>query len=139
MAEPVQLIQLSGGCAPLSSHFMISVPLRRLFFWAAAIFAFVMAILPHPPELPGEPNDKIQHMFAFATLGLLSAWGYSRTPLVRLLIGLSLYGAFIEVVQAIPALHRDSDVKDWIADTIACGLVLLLVGLWRRRQASVQR
>lgn len=118
---------------------MISVPLRRLLFWAAAIFAFVMAILPHPPTLPGEPNDKIQHMVAFATLGLLSAWSYARTPLVRLVVGLSLYGALIEVVQAIPALHRDSEVKDWIADTIACGLVLLIVALWRRRQASVRR
>jgi VanZ family protein len=42
-----------------------------------------------------------------------------------------LFGAFIEVVQAIPALHRDSDVKDWIADTIAAAAVLLLVH-WRR-------
>ena len=118
---------------------MISVSARRLLFWAAAIFAFVMAILPHPPELPGEPNDKIQHMVAFATLGLLAAWSYDRTHLVRLMVSLSLYGAFIEVVQAIPALHRDSDVKDWIADTIACGLVLLIIGLWRRREASVRR
>jgi VanZ family protein len=118
---------------------MISVPARRLLFWAAAIFAFVMAVIPHPPQLPGEPNDKIQHMVAFATLGLLSAWAYAQAPLVRLLIGLSLYGALIEVVQAIPALGRDSDVKDWIADTIACGIVLLIVALWRRREASVRR
>ena len=118
---------------------MISVPARRLLFWAAAIFAFVMAILPHPPELPGEPNDKIQHMLAFGTLGLLSAWAYPRVPLVRVLIGLSLYGAFIEFVQAIPALHRDSDVKDWIADTIASGVVLLLVALWRRKRQALAR
>jgi len=39
--------------------------------------------------------------------------------------------ALIEVVQAIPALHRDSDVLDWLADTAACGVVLLLVH-WRR-------
>src|SRR4051794_18857902 len=97
----------------------ISVPLRRLLFWAAASFAFVMAVLPHPPELPGAPSDKIQHMAAFATLGVLGAWGYARTALVQLLAGLSLFGAFIELVQAIPDLHRDSDVKDWIADTIA--------------------
>ena len=118
---------------------MISVSARRLLFWAAAIFAFVMAILPHPPELPGWPNDKIQHMVAFATLGLLSAWAYVRAPLGRLLVGLSLYGAFIELVQAIPALHRDSDVKDWVADTVASAIVLLIVALWRRRQASVRR
>ena len=96
----------------------ISVPLRRLLFWAAAIFALVMAILPHPPELPGEPSDKIQHITAFATLGVLGAWAYAGAALLQLLAGLSLFGAFIEVVQAIPALHRDSDIKDWIADTM---------------------
>src|SRR5437762_6087622 len=71
----------------------ISLPLRRLLFWAAAIFAFVMAVLPHPPELPGAPSDKIQHMAAFATLGLLGAWAYAETALLLLLIGLSLFGA----------------------------------------------
>jgi VanZ family protein len=117
----------------------IPVPLRRLFFWAAAVFAFVMAILPHPPQLPGEPSDKLQHMAAFATLGVLGAWAHARTALLQLLAGLSLFGAFIEVVQAIPALHRDSDVKDWIADTVAAATVLLVIR-WRRmrqrREAS---
>lgn len=115
---------------------MIPVPARRLLFWAAATFAFVMAVVPQPPELPGEPNDKIQHMIAFATLGLLGAWAYARTPLLQLLAALSLYGAAIELVQAIPALHRDSDVKDWIADTLAAGVVLLLVRRWRLRRRS---
>ena len=51
---------------------------------------------------------------------------------MRLLVGLSLFGAAIEVVQAIPALHRDSDVSDWLADTIAAvAVVLLLVRWWR--------
>jgi len=31
------------------------------------------------------------------------------------------------VVQAIPALHRDSDILDWIADTVAVILVLMAV------------
>lgn len=110
---------------------MIPIPARRLLFWAAAIFAFVMAILPHPPEIPGEPNDKIQHVAAFATLGALGVWAYAQAALLQLFGGLSLFGALIEVVQAIPTLHRDSDVKDWIADTLACGLVLLFVH-WRR-------
>jgi hypothetical protein len=50
-----------------------------------------------------------------------------------LLLWLSLFGAFIEVVQAIPALHRDSDVLDWLADTAAAGAILLLVRLRRAR------
>jgi VanZ family protein len=110
---------------------MISVPFRRVLFWVAAIFAFVMAVLPHPPELPGNPSDKVQHIAAFATLGVLGAWAYANASILALFAGLSFFGAAIELVQAVPALHRDSDVKDWIADTLACGLVLLLIR-WRR-------
>jgi hypothetical protein len=102
-------------------------------FWAAAAFALVMAVVPHPPELPGEPNDKVQHIIAFTTLALLGSFAYPAARLLRLLIGLSLFGAVIEVIQAIPALHRDSDVLDWLADTAAVGAVLLLVRLRRQR------
>ncbi len=115
---------------------MSPVRIRRLLFWAAAIFAFVMAVLPHPPEIPGQPSDKLQHVAAFATLGLLGAWAYAETALLKLFAGLSLFGAFIEVVQAIPALNRDSDVRDWIADTLACGLMLLLAAYLRSRRRA---
>lgn len=103
-------------------------------FWAAAAFSFVMATLPHPPQVPGEPNDKVEHIIAFATLATLGSFAYPRAALLRLLAYLSLFGALIEVVQAIPALHRDSDVLDWLADTAAVAVVLGLV--WWRRSAS---
>ncbi len=107
--------------SPLSS--ILSPPGRggfaRALFWAAAAFAFVMAVLPHPPQIPGEPNDKVQHIVAFATLALLGSWAYASTRPVKLLAWLSLFGAAIEIVQLIPALHRDSDVLDWLADTAA--------------------
>ena len=106
----------------------------RVLFWAAALFAFVMAVLPHPPALPGNPSDKIQHAVAFATLGLLGALAYPRLSTVRLIIGLSLFGALIEVAQAIPVLHRDSDLFDWLTDTIACAVVLIPVRYWVRRK-----
>lgn len=105
-------------------------------FWAAAAFSFVMAILPHPPQVPGEPNDKVEHIIAFATLATLGSFAYPRAALLRLLAYLSLFGAFIEVVQAIPALHRDSDFWDWVADTAAVTVVLTIVWLFRRRSAS---
>ena len=107
--------------------------LPRLLFWAAAIFAFVMAVLPHPPEIPGHPTDKIQHIAAFATLGALGAWAFPRVGILKLIIRLSIFGAVIEIAQAIPALHRDSDVLDWLADTIACAVVLFAIRWWRTR------
>jgi hypothetical protein len=105
----------------------------KALFWVAAAFAFVMAVLPHPPELPGEPSDKIQHVTAFAVLGLLGAWAFPKLRPLALVVRLSLFGAAIELAQAIPSLHRDSDVLDWIADTAACAMVLLAIYRWRRR------
>ena len=102
----------------------------QALFWAAAVFALVMALLPHPPHFQGEPSDKIEHMVAFATLGLLGTFAFPRLSWVRLLVGLSAFGALIEVAQALPFIHRDSDPLDWIADTIACAVVLLLLRLW---------
>lgn len=108
----------------------------RALFWASVIFSFVMAVLPHPPRIPGNPNDKLQHIAAFVTMSAIGAVAYPRSRLLKLLAGLSAFGAAIEIVQAIPALHRDSDLRDWVADTAAVSVVLLAVWLWRRRATA---
>lgn len=105
----------------------------RLLFWAALIFAFVMAVLPHPPRLPGDPDDKVQHILAFATLGLLGHVAFRNVAALRLIARLSLFGAVIEVVQTIPALNRDGDVVDWVADTLSVAIVLGLLRFRRGR------
>jgi len=103
----------------------------RVLFWAAVLFAFVMAVLPHPPKLPGAPDDKVQHIIAFLTLAALGHVAFGRTATRRLIIGLSLFGALIEIVQMIPALHRDADVLDWLADTVAVLIILVPLRLMR--------
>ena len=39
---------------------------------------------------------------------------------------LSFFGAMIEVAQSIPALHRDCDPLDWVADSVAVSVALAL-------------
>src|SRR5690606_35109487 len=78
--------------------------LFRLAFWAAALLAFVMAVLPQP-QLPTAPSDKLLHVLAFATLSLLGCLAFPRVSLLKLAVALSAFGALIEVVQAIPGLN----------------------------------
>ncbi len=108
----------------------------RLAFWTATLFTFVMAVLPHPPQLPGEPTDKVQHSLAFATLTGLAVAGWPAAGWLRLLLGLSGFGVLIELIQAIPALHRSSDWRDWLADTAAILAVLALAAAVRRLRTA---
>jgi VanZ family protein len=104
----------------------------QLLFWLALIFAVVMALLPKPPHVAGNLGDKYQHMLAFGTLTVLACMGYPGAELLRLGEHLSFLGALIEVMQSIPALHRDCDIRDWIADTVVVVGVLLVVRMRRR-------
>ena len=108
---------------------LLSSRLLRPLFWALAVFALTMALLPKPPGTPIDSlGDKFAHMLAFSVLTGVAAFAWRDTRWSRITIALSLFGAAIEVLQAIPALHRDSDWRDWVADTVA---VLVVIGLAR--------
>ena len=109
--------------------------LLRLAFWVATLFAFVMAILPQPPQIPGSPSDKLLHVTAFTMLALMAPLAYRAAPLLRIGLLLSAFGGLIEIVQTLPALHRDGDWIDWVADSAAAAAVLSLVALARQAQA----
>ncbi|HWH17810.1 MAG TPA: hypothetical protein VNT77_05660 [Allosphingosinicella sp.] len=107
---------------------------RRLLvalFWGAR-FRPGDGAAPQGAAAAGITFDKIQHIIAFAALTALASAAYARTPLVKLGVGLSAFGALIELLQLIPPLHRDGSVADWIADTLAVAAVLAFTRLRRR-------
>ncbi len=107
----------------------------RSIFALALFFTIVMALLPHPPKLEFDDfGDKFHHILAFVTLSLLACFAFPTARLPRIGERLSFLGALIEVLQSIPALHRDCDIRDWIADTIAIAIVLIIVAQVRRRR-----
>jgi VanZ family protein len=109
------------------------VRLVRPAFWLAAAFALVMALLPRPPKLPtGLWGDKVEHIIAFVVLTALAVVAYRQAPKLRIVAGLSLFGAVIELGQTVPALNRDADLRDWIADTAAVLVVVAIAALVER-------
>lgn len=107
----------------------------RLLFWLTALFAFVMAVLPHPPLLV-PVWDKLQHFGAFASLMAVAMLAYPRVRSIKLALALCSFGALIELVQGLPMVHRDADVHDWVADLLAIFVVLVLAQLWKPMRAS---
>ena len=102
----------------------------RLALWPLLGVTTFMALSPNPPAMPiDRMGDKFTHMTAFAVLTLISRIAYPRTSPWRVLERMALFGALIEVFQAIPELHRDCDWRDWVADMVATSVVLVLHGL----------
>lgn len=113
----------------LGSLMLKEIPLRVMFaaLWGFALF---MALSPKPPTLPLDwMGDKVHHMAAFAVLTLFARLSFRQAPDLRILERMSFAGALIEVFQALPALHRDCDWRDWAADTIAVAATLLVMRL----------
>ena len=106
---------------------LLSPRLLRPLFWLLLAFALVMAVLPKPPSLPIDQfGDKFAHMLAFASLAGVANLGWRHIPAWRIGLQLSAFGALIEVLQMIPSLHRDADVRDWIADSVAILVATLI-------------
>lgn len=88
-------------------------------FWLAAAVTLTFALLPHPPSVMGDAGDKVQHVLAFGVLSLLAAGYYGLDRARLIFISLAALGGLIEVLQMIPALHRDAEWLDWAADCAA--------------------
>jgi VanZ family protein len=98
--------------------------IAQALFWIALAYALFMAFSPQPPRLAIDAlGDKFEHMLAFGTLTFLAQLGFRRSPRWRIAERLSFVGALVEVIQSMPALHRDCDIRDWIADTVIIVIV----------------
>ena len=84
----------------------------------AAMFWPLEAVPPAP-----EWADKLVHFMAFVALAFpLARTG--RLGLLPVFIGMSAFGAIIELIQ--PTFNRSADLNDWVADTLG---VFIGIGL----------
>ena len=107
--------------------------LARFAFFAALLFTFYSAVIPPQHALQFVPWDKAEHFIAFYGLTGLAAAAFPKRNLIIIALLLSGFGALIEFVQGLPMVHRDRDVWDWAADTIAIVAALSpMVLVWWR-------
>lgn len=108
-------------------------------FWLAVAFTAAAALLPpgRAPQLL--PWDKAEHFAAFYVLGLLALAGFPAAPGLIIGLCLSLFGAGIELAQALPFVHRDCDVWDAVANAAGAAAALLPAWLVRVRSAPALR
>jgi VanZ family protein len=105
-------------------------------FWGCAAAVLFLSLTPAPP-ISVSTWDKVNHVFAFAVLGLLGLAGWPlRWRMV--VIGLVAYGCGIEVLQSFTPT-RQADWHDVLADLVG---MMLGAALWaaamqlRARQAG---
>lgn len=115
---------------------MTLAPPARIAFAAALTLTLYMALTPHPPRVFLDPyGDKIQHFSAFGLLTGLAMLGFPRVAHWLILEHMSFLGALIEVGQTLPFSHRDCDWADWVVDTIAAAIAVVILGALMRRSA----
>ncbi len=76
--------------------------------------------------------DKLQHSLCFAVLSCAGLYAYTKKPKV-IFVGLSIYGALIEVMQATFTTTRHGEWLDWVADNVGIVLVLLIYSLIEKK------
>lgn len=119
-------------------QFKRTAALALPLFWVTVAFTFFMAVKPVVAGQALFPWDKAEHFSAFYVLTGIGAAAYPRRPLWLVGALLSTFGAVIELVQALPIVHRDCDFWDWVADT--CGILAViaptLLPAWRAWRAA---
>lgn len=121
-------VAASGNSGGMDHVRRIAKPL----FWAALLFAYVVAIMPGDEAPRIAQSDKLEHMIAFFTLAFLGRMAFPLASAARVALLLAGFGALIEFTQMIPALHRDGNLADWLADCFAIGIGLLVATLMLR-------
>lgn len=114
---------------------------RDMFRTGTVVFAFAVAWFAFTPATgveSGLPWDKANHAVAFLTWTLLAGCGWPRAGVARIAAVMLGLGIAIELIQWLPAIGRDADVWDVVADMVGFAMGWgVLAGLALRRRLGL--
>jgi VanZ family protein len=95
--------------------------LRDMFRAGTMLFAVAVAWFAFTPATgveTGLPWDKANHAVAFLTWTMLIGCGWPRAGILTLAAVMLALGTAVELIQGLPAVGRDADVWDVVADMV---------------------
>jgi VanZ family protein len=101
-------------------------------FWLALLAITALALWPKPPAAASLGWDKLNHVAAFAVLGLLARVAWPAQALQRWALLLA-YGGLLELAQGLTP-NRSAEWSDWLADALGLLLAVVLWAGWQRWQ-----
>lgn len=114
---------------------LIYQQLRHLMpyiFWTlVTIVGMFMLIELAPKENPIKHLDKIQHALVFLIISVAGCLAF-KNKISLLIVGLTIFGAVMEVLQATLTTTRTGDIKDWLADIAGILIGLMIVSIYRQ-------
>ena len=106
--------------------------LMPYIFWTlVAIVSMFMLIELAPKKDSIKYLDKIQHSIVFLILSIAGCLAFKK-KIWMITIGLTIFGAIIELLQATLTTTRTGDVKDWLADVAGILIGLVIVSIYRQ-------
>lgn len=113
----------------------------RLLAWAMALAIAVGSLLPSMPGAAASFSDKLLHYLAYMALALAFAAAFSRRHWLGIAVGLTLFGAAIELLQYWLPGKRSGEWLDMGANLAGIGTGLLAAlavpRSWRRHMDRV--
>ena len=92
----------------------------RIAFYGTSGLVAALSLAPSATLPPTPVGDKVEHLIAYAVLGLLGAVSSVR-GVTRVILGLAAFGIAIELLQTFSP-GRSPDVLDVVADIAGAGL-----------------
>lgn len=113
--------------------------IRKVGLWRALLYPTLILVLylattSQAYPVPAASSDKVNHIMAFITLGILLRWSYPALGMIWALILLVGYGLGIEVIQsALP--YRHFALLDLLAD-LAGSVAGLFASTWLLKKSQ---
>ena len=113
----------------MKQFYQQTLRLMPYFFWTlVAIVGMFMLVELAPKEDGLKYLDKIQHALVFLILSISGHLAFKQ-KMWAITLGLTIFGAIIEVLQTTLTITRTGDIYDWLADIagILIGLMIIFV------------